>query len=170
MTMTDNKPLSRHESRRVVFMLLFAWEFHKDEKALDFYYANKEDAEIAYTGYIRDTFTGTAENLSAIDGEIEKYAVKWKVSRMARVTRSLLRLAVYEILYTETPARAVINEIVEFAKEYDDASSPAFINGILNTLARDNGRIVSEPKAAPAAETATAAVPAADPETTGAEA
>lgn len=85
---------------------------------------------------------------------------------MARVTRSLLRLAVYEILYTETPARAVINEIVEFAKEYDDASSPAFINGILNTLARDNGKIVSEPKA-----DGTEDIPnAADPEKEGAEA
>lgn len=166
MTMTENKPLSRHESRRVVFTLLFAWEFHKEEKAIDFYYANKEEAEVAYTDYIRDTFLGTAEHLSEIDSSIEHYAVKWKVSRMARVTRSLLRLAVYEILYTETPARAVINEIVEFAKEYDDASSPAFINGILNTLARDNGKIVSEPKA-----DGTEDIPnAADPEKEGAEA
>ena len=166
MTMTENKPLSRHESRRVVFTLLFAWEFHKEEKAIDFYYANKEGAEVAYKDYIRDTFLGTAEHLSEIDSSIEQYAVKWKVSRMARVTRSLLRLAVYEILYTETPARAVINEIVEFAKEYDDASSPAFINGILNTLARDNGKIVSEPKA-----DGTEDIPnAADPEKEGAEA
>ena len=42
--MAENKKLSRHESRRVVFTLLFAWEFHKEEKALDFYYANKADA------------------------------------------------------------------------------------------------------------------------------
>ncbi len=139
--MAENKNLSRHESRRVVFTLLFAWEFHKEEKALDFYYANKEDAEVPYNDYIRDTFTGTAEHLSEIDAEIEKYAVKWKVSRMARVTRSLLRLAVYEILHTDTPARAVINEIVEFAKEYDDDASPAFINGILNNLARACGKI-----------------------------
>ena len=166
MTMTENKPLSRHESRRVVFTLLFAWEFHKEEKAIDFYYANKEEAEVAYTDYIRDTFLGTAEHLSEIDSSIEQYAAKWKVSRMARVTRSLLRLAVYEILYTETPARAVINEIVEFAKEYDDASSPAFINGILNTLARDNGKIVSEPKADGTEDISNAA----DPEKEGAEA
>ena len=75
--MAENKNLSRHESRRVVFTLLFAWEFHKEEKALDFYYANKEDAEVPYNDYIRDTFTGTAEHLSEIDAEIEKYAVKW---------------------------------------------------------------------------------------------
>ncbi len=154
--MTENKPLSRHESRRIVFTLLFAWEFHKEEKAIDFYYASREDVEIAYTDYIRDTFLGTAEHLSEIDGAIEKYAVKWKVSRMARVTRSLLRLAVYEILYTETPARAVINEVVELAKEYDDASSPAFINGILNTLARENGKIETDPQSMPATEADTA--------------
>ena len=139
--MAENKNLSRHESRRVVFTLLFAWEFHKEEKAIDFYFANKEDAEIPYNEYIRDTFTGTAEHLPEIDAEIEKYAVKWKVSRMARVTRSLLRLAVYEILYTDTPVRVVINEIVELAKEYDDEASPAFINGILNKLARACGKI-----------------------------
>lgn len=165
--MTENKPLSRHESRRVVFTLLFAWEFHKEEKTIDFYYANREDAEVAYTDYIRDTFLGTAEHLADIDSAIEKYAVKWKVSRMARVTRTLLRLAVYEILYTETPARAVINEIVEFAKEYDDASSQAFINGILNALARDNGKIEVEPKSEPSTDTTIANVFAAGSETDG---
>ena len=139
--MAENKKLSRHESRRVVFTLLFAWEFHKEEKVLDFYFANKEDAEVDYNDYIRETFLGVTEHMAEIDEEIEKYAVKWKISRMDRVTRSLLRLAVYEILYTDTPARAVINEIVELAKEYDDEASPAFINGILNKLARACGKI-----------------------------
>ena len=93
--MAENKKLSRHESRRVVFTLLFAWEFHKEEKVLDFYFANKEDAEVDYNDYIRETFLGVTEHMAEIDEEIEKYAVKWKISRMDRVTRSLLRLSVY---------------------------------------------------------------------------
>lgn len=142
--MTEKAQLTRHESRRVVFTLLFAWEFHKDENAIDFYFANKENAEAPYNEYIRDTFNGTAERMEDIDAEITQCSIKWKVSRMTCVTRSLLRLAVYEIVYTETPARIVINECVEFAKEYDDDGAPSFINGILNRIARNCGKIVEE--------------------------
>lgn len=141
--MADSLSLSRHESRRIAFTLLFAWEFHKEENTTDFYFSNKEDAQHPYNDYIHNTFFGVAEHLNEIDGEIEKYAEKWKVSRMSRVTRSLLRLSVYELLYTDTPARVAINEIVEFAKEYDDDASPAFINGILNKLARASGKMDS---------------------------
>ena len=88
-----------------------------------------------------DTSATNFENWS--DAELEKSAVKWKVSRMARVTRSILRLAVYELLHAENsiPPKAVINEAVELAKEFDDDAAPAFINGILNKIARDNGKL-----------------------------
>jgi N utilization substance protein B len=66
---------------------------------------------------------------------------------MAAVTRSILRLAVYEILWGEVPPRAAINEAVELAKLYDEEAAPAFINGILNQIAKENGKLGETEKA-----------------------
>jgi N utilization substance protein B len=72
---------------------------------------------------------------------------------MAAVTRSILRLAVYEILWGEVPPRAAINEAVELAKLYDEEAAPAFINGILNQIAKENGKLgETEPEKADDAE------------------
>ncbi|MBQ5886351.1 MAG: transcription antitermination factor NusB, partial [Clostridia bacterium] len=76
-----------------------------------------------------------------IDAQIAQNARKWKLSRMAAVTRSILRLAVYEILWGEVPPRAAINEAVELAKLYDEEAAPAFINGILNQIAKESGKL-----------------------------
>jgi N utilization substance protein B len=58
---------------------------------------------------------------------------------MSTVARSVLRLAVFELVHTDTPPRVVINEAVEITKIYDVAESAAFVNGILNNLARESG-------------------------------
>ena len=65
----------------------------------------------------------------------------WKIKRMSKVTLSVLRLAVYELKYTDTPPKAVINEAVEISKEYDDEKASPFVNGILNKVARTEGLI-----------------------------
>jgi len=68
---------------------------------------------------------------------------------MAVVTRSILRLCVYEILWGEVPPRAAINEAVELAKVYDDEAAPAFINDILNQIARQSGKLSTPETDAP---------------------
>jgi len=94
--------------------------------------------------YIRDTYFGTVENRAETDKLIAESAHKWKISRMAVVTRTILRLAVYEMMWGGIPPKAAINEAVEIAKIYDDDAAPAFINGILNQIARKNGLIRDE--------------------------
>ena len=79
--------------------------------------------------------------MEEIDREIEAVSVKWKVSRMSTATRSMLRLAVWEMLIGGVPAKVAINEAVEIIKIYDDESAPAFLNGILNTIARSRDLI-----------------------------
>ena len=133
--------MTRHEEREIVFQILFETEFHPEETPSDIYRNSLAAKGSADTPYMRDTYFGTVENLEEADKLIAESAHKWKISRMAVVTRTLLRLAVYEMMWGGIPPKAVINEAVEMAKVFDDDAAPAFINGILNQIARKNGLI-----------------------------
>ena len=85
-----------------------------------------------------------------IDDQIVAGSRNWRLERMARVDRNILRLAVGELLHTPaTPIRVVINEAVELAKRFGTAESPAFVNGVLERIAASLGR---RDEAAPASE------------------
>lgn len=78
-----------------------------------------------------------AENLSEIDGFIERYSKGWKVERISRTALAVLRCAVCEILYMDDiPASASINEAVELSKGYDEPDTVAFVNGVLGGFMR----------------------------------
>ena len=141
VSMSDRKKLTRHESREMVFKLLFAKEFHREDDPLEFYNSFTEDIEDIFGDYVKNTFFGVVESAEKTDAEIESSSIKWKISRMSISTRSALRLAVYETTSTELPAKVAINEAVEIVKTYDDESAPAFVNGILNKIAREHGLI-----------------------------
>lgn len=138
MNMAEAEQMTRRESREAIFQLLYAREFFRDMEFTEFYTYYSENAEKIYNEFVKSAFFGVCENMEAIDAEIEASSVKWKISRMAKVTRNILRLAVYELTLSDVPAKAVINEALELAKKYDDDQSPAFINGILNKIARDH--------------------------------
>lgn len=87
--------------------------------------------------YIRRLNGLMAENLSEIDGFIERYSKGWKVERISRTALAVLRCAVCEILYMDdVPASAAINEAVELAKGYDEPDTVAFVNGVLGGFMR----------------------------------
>ena len=123
-------------------MLLFAREFDKETPAADFYDIQTLNSEEVTNDTIRRNFLAVCEMTEELDKEIEAVSVKWKVSRMSTATRSMLRLAVWEMLADGVPAKVVINEAVEIIKIYDDDSAPGFLNGILNTIARSRNLIV----------------------------
>src|SRR5262245_16728312 len=75
---------------------------------------------------------GVRRNQGELDALLSKTADNWSVGRMAATDRNVLRLGAYEILYTETPDRAAINEAVELAKRYGSSQSAQFVNGILD--------------------------------------
>ena len=77
---------------------------------------------------------GVRRNLGEIDGQLERIAENWSLSRMAAADRSILRLAAFEVLYTDTPFRVAVNEAIELAKRFGGAQSGAFVNGILDKL------------------------------------
>lgn len=88
--------------------------------------------------FIAKLARGVYDNVNELDAKIEKHAEGWKVERVSRIAKAILRLAIYEIMSGETPAEIAINEAVELAKKFDaDEASPAFINGILGAYVRD---------------------------------
>jgi N utilization substance protein B len=75
---------------------------------------------------------GVRRNQEELDLLLSQTADNWSVARMAATDRNVLRMGAFEILYTETPDRAAINEAVELAKRYGSAQSAQFVNGILD--------------------------------------
>jgi N utilization substance protein B len=85
--------------------------------------------------FARKLADGAWARRSALDAELDQAAPAWTVSRMAPVDRSLLRLALFELLeMPETPPSVVINEAIELAKRFGHADSPRFVNGVLDKL------------------------------------
>lgn len=84
-------------------------------------------------------YEGVRAHLSEIDAEIEQYAKDWSIGRIAKVDLSILRVAVYEILYESgIPVGATVNEAVEIAKEFGGEKSTGFINGVLGAVAKSH--------------------------------
>jgi transcription antitermination protein NusB len=84
---------------------------------------------------------GVAMRLADLDGRLAAASTNWRVERMARIDRNLMRLAAWEIVASsEVPRAVVIDEAVEIAKRYGTAESGAFVNGVLSRVADDAGR------------------------------
>ncbi len=132
--------MGRREVREQVFKLLFRVEFNPREEMpqQEAFFFEDEENKMAQEGCAEVTqkFNRILEKLDDIDGELNGRVQGWNTERMGKVDLTILRLAVYEILYDETiPTRVAINEAVELAKRYGQDSSSAFVNGVLAKFA-----------------------------------
>lgn len=115
--------------------LLFETEFRKDEDVGGIFALAIEDREIPNDEYIRRSYFAIYDNVEKIDEVIGNNAKGWKTQRMSKLSRSILRLCVYEMLYEkDIPYSVSINEAVELSKRFDDDKARPFINGILNSV------------------------------------
>ena len=135
--------MSRRDSRITAFTLLFESDFHPDLKYSELYERAELVRELNIDKFAKTLYETTTNNISAINSEIENASNNWKLSRMSAVSRSIVRLAAGEIMFTDVPPKVAINEAVEIAKIYDDDKAPSFINGILNTIAKKLGKLES---------------------------
>ena len=125
--------MTRKEARTEAFRLLFETEFRTDAEPEAIYALSREDREIGENKYIRTVYFGVREHLEEIDALIAKHSNGWKPSRITPVSRSALRLCIYEMKYMEDIPMAVsLNEAIELVKTFDDLKMKAFVNGILN--------------------------------------
>lgn len=87
--------------------------------------------------YIDTVVTGVANREEELDEQIRKFSIGWDISRISRLARCILRLAMFEILYVEdVPAGVAVSEAVRIAKKYHDDDTGAFVNGILGSFVR----------------------------------
>ncbi len=131
--------MKRRKGREYAFQFLFQCDFtgkKPDKKDFaEFWTDRNGDAD--GREFTEDIVYGTIHHRSEIDAAIQKAAEHWILQRMAAVDRNILRLATYELLYrTDIPSAVTINEAIEIAKRYSSIESAAFINGILDTIAK----------------------------------
>ena len=119
--------------------LLFEKEFNMDVTAEETYRLAEESRELENDKYLTNTYFGVLDNLDEIDGIISQHAIGWKTKRMSKVSLSVMRIAVYEMMKTDVPFTVSINEAVELSKKFDDDKAPAFVNGVLNAVAEQLG-------------------------------
>ena len=136
--------MSRREMREQVFKLLFRVEFNdeaamQEQKELFFEdggVAVSEDDDMTVSEEMRveisEKYEKIAEKVTQIDEMINEKAEGWKTGRMGKVDLTILRLAVYEIIFDDTiPTQVAINEAVELAKMFGQDESAGFVNGVL---------------------------------------
>ena len=91
----------------------------------------------AQVNYLDIVVSGVANRQEDLNAEIQKYSIGWDVKRISRLTRCIMQLAMFEILYLEdVPTGVAISEAVRIAKKYDGDETGSFVNGILGTFAR----------------------------------
>ena len=134
--MAQEKKSARRLAREAVFTLLYETEFHEgDTPEAVFELAVAERDLDTANKYLKETYFGVMEHMEEVDSLIGKHAKGWKTNRLSRVSRAVLRLATYEMLYAkDVPQAVAINEAVELSKEFDDPKARPFINGILNSV------------------------------------
>ena len=127
--------LKRHEAREIVLGLLFESEFRADESYTEIFATSCEERLIPDDPYVKNAYYTIFENLTLIDEKIGAHAHGWKTQRLSKRSRSMLRVAGYEMMFVEgIPYSVTINEAVELSKAYDDEKARPFVNGVLNSI------------------------------------
>ena len=145
--------MTRSNAREIAVHLVFGLQYTQEpaEEMLDVrmeqeYYAGLKDVDEIYSDrpnqkqmdYIRAVVSGIQEKQTELENYIETYAVNWKLHRISRISKAILEVAMYEILYVEdVPAGVAINEAVELCKRYEEAETVSFVNGILGNFAKE---------------------------------
>ena len=127
---------NRRKARELVTQVLFHMEYNSGDPDRDFeLICENFNAPKSLKAFSRELVLGICENKSHIDTLIKKASKNWRLERMSRVDRSILRLSVYEMLFMENiPHKVSIDEAVELGKKYGTEESGAFINGVLDNI------------------------------------
>ena len=144
--------MTRANARELAVHLIYGRDFTGEEPeqvvsvrlAKEYYAKLSEENEVyaerpsrAQMAYLDNVVSGVANRTDDLNAEIQKYSIGWDVSRISRLTRAIMQLAIYEILYVEdVPTGVAVSEAVRLAKKYDGDDTGSFVNGILGSFAR----------------------------------
>ncbi len=129
----------RSRAREVVLQILYEDDLNPDRNMAvsDEFLRRRLGHEETLVEFAGDLLAGVRRNRGELSQLLEATAENWSLARMAVTDRNVMRLAAYELLYTETPSRVVLNEAIELARRYGSKQSSQFVNGILDRLLRD---------------------------------
>lgn len=138
--------LTRTEARDILFGLLFETEFKNGENPTQIYELACADREIPHDEYIKSAFFGVLTRSAFLDAVIGKYSKGWKAERLSKVSRTILRIAIYEMLFVDSiPFNVSISQAVELSLKYGEDKAKQFTNGVLSSLFKDiDGKNISE--------------------------
>ena len=134
--------MKRTEARERAFELLYSLQLMDEkniEEQLELFIQENEINDKDGIDYIKDIIMGTDKNNTEIEKAIsENIKSDWDIHRISKIDLTLLKLGIYEIVYSKLPYKVVINEVVELAKKYGDDNSKAFVNGVLASIVKRN--------------------------------
>lgn len=131
--------MSRNKARVVAMQALFqldidiksVWYVIKEQ-------AEEEDLDEKDLEYLKNISNAVIDNIASVDARISEYSIDWDISRLGKVERAILRLAIGEMLYAEdVPVSVAINEAVRLAKKFGSEQAAKFINGLLGKFSRE---------------------------------
>ena len=144
--------MTRANARELAVHLIYGREFtHEEPEQVvstrldrDYYAQLSQENDVyaerpsrAQMAYIDKVVTGVANREEELNAQIQKFSISWDVSRISRLARSVMQLAMFEILYVEdVPTGVAVSEAVRLAKKYDGDDTGSFVNGILGAFAR----------------------------------
>lgn len=132
---------NRHLARTLALQTLFAWDFNNRrvegvEELIKNNFINFAP-DFDDDGFVGELVAGVINNQAEIDKQICKYATEWPLDQITILDRNVLRLGIFELLFTKTPPLVAINEAIEVAKSFGSDSSGKFVNGVLGALYND---------------------------------
>ena len=125
-------------AREAVIQTLYAMEMGND-KAVEQFGEILKDKKIKgnKAEFSKKLLTGVLQNIDKIDTIIKEHLIDWDFDRLDKVDKQILRVAIYELLKTDTPFQIVIDEAVKIAKNFSEDKAKSFINGILDRVAKE---------------------------------
>ena len=140
----DNKKKvnGRRETREWIIQFLFQLDFNPEpvDIALKDFWEEKDPIEREKT-YADEIIKGVVQHKDELDDRLSQYAKRWDSERMGAVDRTVMRVALFEMLYREdVPPVVSINEAVHFAKDFSSFQSGRFVNGVLDRIRKDLDR------------------------------
>ena len=134
--------MNRSQSREEAFKLLYSLQLIEDvsvEEQIEIFLTEEKIEDKDAIKYIKELILGINENNEKIENDIKNNIKEdWSISRISKIDLTLLKLGIYEILYSKLPYKVVINEVVELAKKYGDDTSKGFVNGVLASIVKKN--------------------------------
>lgn len=131
--------MQRSVMRELAFKLVYGLEVQKDntEEQVDLFIENNDVENEIAIGYLKDIVKGLKDHNEEIEELISNNLKdNWSINRISKINVSLIKIAIFEMLYGNVPYKVAINEVVELAKKYADDSAPVFINGILASVVK----------------------------------